>query len=245
MRVLTWAVRAPPRTSDSAFSRGGGGEYGTRWALQRSLAHSGVGVVRCGTSGYSQDTHGVLTQYRVSETGVPRRRGVDVSHSVAQSTAPRKALVCASSPVGVLYSAQGVLAGFVRTPPSAECKEAHSPASPAAAVLSDCAMHCDFSRAQRRRACRRARPRRPTPATPTRPRARRRPSRRRPSRRRAGRTLPTRRVRPLPRLYRESTAGYSVSPHSCACGARPARVLRRIHATAALGMDCTAPRRGL
>ncbi len=45
-------------------------------------------MVWCGTSGYSEGTHGVLEEYRVGETGVPRRRGVDVSHSVAQSTAP-------------------------------------------------------------------------------------------------------------------------------------------------------------
>jgi hypothetical protein len=47
------------------------------------------------------------------------------------------------------------------------------------------------ARAQRRHACRQARPRRATSATPTHPRAHRR------SRRRAGRTLPTRRVRPM------------------------------------------------
>ena len=56
-------------------------------------------------------------------------------------------------------------------------------------VLSAYAMHCDLSRAQRRRAFRH--PRRPTSATPTRRRARRR------SRRRAGRTSPTRRVRAM------------------------------------------------
>jgi hypothetical protein len=96
VRVLTWAARDSPSSSDSAFGRGGGSKYVTQWALQRSLAHSGVGVVWCGTSGYSRGTHGVLTQYRVSKTGVPRRRGVDVSHSVAQCTAPRGAMVLCS-----------------------------------------------------------------------------------------------------------------------------------------------------
>ncbi len=146
-------------------------------------------------------------------------------------------------PVGV-----GVLTRSVRTPPSAECKEAHSPARPVAAVLSDCAVHCDLAHAQRRHACRRARPRRPTSATPTRPRRRHRRSRRR-----AGRTLPTRRVRPLPVLYREGTVGYSVTTALSGTRVQPSPLrLRGTPCTGAPAHSCdgrtrqrTARRRGV
>jgi hypothetical protein len=124
VRVLTWAVRAPPNRSDSAFSRGGSNH-------QRSLAHRGVGVVWCGTSRYSQGTHGVLKQYRVSETGVLRRRGVDVSHGVGQSIAPLG--LC-----GVLTGYSTVLtrySGVARAPPSAECKRSAPVRAPRALRL--------------------------------------------------------------------------------------------------------------
>ncbi len=65
---------------------------GLRRALQRRLAHSGVWLVWCCAIVYSPVLHG-YSRNTVSRTEVPRRRGVDVSHSVAQNTAPRGAFV--------------------------------------------------------------------------------------------------------------------------------------------------------
>ncbi len=146
-----------------------------RCTLQRRLAHTGVGVVWCSTSGYSRGPHRVLKEYRVSETGVPRRRGVGVSHSVVQSTAPLG--VCRESR-GTLQYSQGTPASLVprRVPivseahPSALC--AHC-----GCLVSDYGMHWDLARAQRRPLFR------PTSATPTRRRTRRPPPRRRMRRR--------------------------------------------------------------
>jgi hypothetical protein len=101
---------------------------GPRRARQRSLAHTGVSLVWCRTSGYSRGTHGYSRN--------TRRRGVDVSHSVAQSIAPRGALVlCIQCSRGSTHTVRSY---------TAECRVHRSALARepcGCCFLSDCAMH--------------------------------------------------------------------------------------------------------
>ena len=71
--VPTWVDRAPPSSSKAAVRAAWKAAVraawmATRWALQRSLAHTGAWLVWCGTIVYSRGTHRVLKEYCITRT---------------------------------------------------------------------------------------------------------------------------------------------------------------------------------
>jgi hypothetical protein len=63
--VPTWVDRTPPSSNRAAVRAAW---MATRWALQRSLAHTAAWLVWCGTIVYSRGTHRVLKEYCITRT---------------------------------------------------------------------------------------------------------------------------------------------------------------------------------